>query len=91
METLTKTILWSAEILFLLKIGYKPPDIYSFIYGSALNPDCAVTMHLSNNTGSVVFVFYFAGDTILSKKDFLSYGVIKVYPALISFSATLVY
>jgi hypothetical protein len=41
----------------LFKIRGKPPNIYSFIYGSVLNPNCAVMMHLCDKVRAIIFVF----------------------------------
>ena len=73
------------------KIRQKYPNIYSFVYSPALNPDCAIVMHLRNKVRALIFFFYFAKNTIFCKKDSLSHGIIKVYPAIICFSATLIY
>ena len=61
-----------------LKIWRKSPYVQSFIYGSVLNPDCVVSVHLSYNVRAVIFVFCFAVDTIFNKKDFVFHGVIEI-------------
>ncbi len=66
-----------------LKIWGKSPYVQSFVYGSVLNPDCAISVHLSYNIRAVIFVFCFADDIILNKKDFMSHGVIKINTTLI--------
>ncbi len=63
---------------FSFKIWYKSPYVQSFVNGSALNPNCAISVHLSYNVRAIIFVFCFVEDTILNKKDFMSHGVIKI-------------
>ena len=66
------------RLRFLLKIWCKSPFVQSFVYGYALNPDCAVSVHLSYNVRAVIFVISFAVNTIFNKKDFVSHGIIKI-------------
>lgn len=56
----------------MVEVGCEPSDIHSFCNGSALNPDCAITMHLRNDLGSFESAFGLAEESILNKVDLLS-------------------